>query len=46
MLFLKGASVEMEIAEASRTWTMRIERHISRSSAQGVILRISEVRLA
>ena len=46
MLFLKGASAETEIAEAQRRWTMRVERHISRTSRDGVILRISEVERA
>ena len=42
-LFPKGESVEQEIADASIAWTMRIERHISRTDRSGVILRISEV---
>ncbi len=46
MLFLKGAQVEKEIADAERRWTMRLERHISLTSEGGVILRISEVARA
>ena len=45
LLLLKGASVEAEIAEARRTWTMRIARHISRTGG-GVILQITEVERA
>ena len=46
LLLLKGASVEAEIAEAQRTWTMRIARHISRTCGGGVILQITEVERA
>jgi len=42
-LFPKGESAEKEIAAASASWTMRIERHISTTDRSGVILRISEV---
>jgi len=42
-LFPKGGTVQREIQEASRAWTMRIEQHISRTDPSGVILRISEV---
>ena len=46
MLFLKGASAESEVADAQRGWIMHVERHISRTSESGVILRISEVQRA
>ena len=46
MLLLKGRMVEAEIAEAQRAWTLRVERHISKTSEGGVILRISEVQRA
>jgi 16S rRNA (guanine527-N7)-methyltransferase len=42
-LFPKGENVEGEIHDAAATWTMRIERHISRTDRSGVILRLSEV---
>jgi 16S rRNA (guanine527-N7)-methyltransferase len=46
LLFPKGAAVDAEIAEAENGWTMKIERHTSRTAAGGVILRISEVERA
>ncbi len=42
-LFPKGENAEQEIVEAESAWTMRIERHISRTDRSGVILRLSEV---
>jgi 16S rRNA (guanine527-N7)-methyltransferase len=45
-LFPKGAAVDAEVAEAESEWTMKIERHTSRTSGGGVILRISEVERA
>ncbi len=42
-LFPKGENAEREIIEAETAWTMRIERHISRTDRSGVILRLSEV---
>jgi 16S rRNA (guanine527-N7)-methyltransferase len=42
-LFPKGETAEIEIEAAAAAWTMRIERHISRTDRNGVILRISEV---
>ncbi len=42
-LFPKGENVDLEIAEAKHSWTMRIERHISSTDRRGVILRVSEV---
>jgi 16S rRNA (guanine527-N7)-methyltransferase len=43
-LFPKTRAAESEIAEAERHWSMRIERLPSRTDANGVILRISELR--
>ena len=43
-LFLKGASVEDELAAASAHWTMKIERLASRSDPTGVILKIEGLR--
>ena len=42
-LFLKGGAVESELTAAGREWHMRVERFPSRTSATGVILRISEL---
>jgi 16S rRNA (guanine527-N7)-methyltransferase len=42
-LFPKGENAEQELSEAASAWTMRCERHISRTDRSGVILRISEV---
>jgi 16S rRNA (guanine527-N7)-methyltransferase len=42
-LFLKGENVENELHDAAIAWTMRTERHISRTDRSGVILRLSEV---
>ncbi len=42
-LFPKSEKVDQELNLASATWTMRVERHISRTDRSGVILRISEV---
>ena len=46
MLFLKGASAETEVAGANSLWTMTVERHISRTSQDGVVLRITGVQRA
>jgi 16S rRNA (guanine527-N7)-methyltransferase len=43
-LFPKSLAVEPEIADAERNWSMRIERIPSRTDANGVILRVSELR--
>ena len=42
-LFPKGASVDSELTEASRRWHIRAERIVSRTSPEGVILRIGEL---
>ncbi len=42
-LFPKSENVDQELCAASATWTMHLERHISRTDRSGVILRISEV---
>ena len=42
-LFLKGGAVESELTAANREWHMRVERIPSRTSATGVILRITEL---
>ena len=42
-LFLKGGAVESELTAAGREWHMRVERFPSRTSATGVILRITEL---
>ncbi|WP_419760257.1 16S rRNA (guanine(527)-N(7))-methyltransferase RsmG [Acidisoma sp.] len=43
-LFPKGERAEAEIAEASRTWAMDVERIQSRTSPSGLILRIKNLR--
>jgi len=43
-LFPKSEKADQEINEASATWTMKIEPHISQTDRSGVILRISEVK--
>ena len=40
LLLLKGKNVDQELTEASKRWTMRIERFSSRSSVEGQILRL------
>jgi 16S rRNA (guanine527-N7)-methyltransferase len=45
-LFPKSRGAESEIKDAERHWSMRIERFPSRTDANGMILRISELRLA
>src|ERR1700733_1595743 len=42
-LFLKSRGVEAEIAEAARTWTMRIEQIPSRTNSEGVVVRVSDI---
>ncbi len=42
-LFPKGENAEEELRLAAAAWTMRVERHISRTDRSGVVLRISEV---
>jgi 16S rRNA (guanine527-N7)-methyltransferase len=43
-LFPKTMAAEPEITEAERHWSMRIERFPSQTDANGMILRISELR--
>ena len=43
-LFPKTRAAEPEITEAERHWSMRIERFPSRTDANGVILRIGDLR--
>ena len=43
-LFLKGESAEQELTEARRQWTMKVAAEPSRSSPQGVILRVESLR--
>jgi 16S rRNA (guanine527-N7)-methyltransferase len=42
-LFSKGRDVEAEIADASRSWHMDVERIPSRTDRRGVILRIANL---
>ena len=43
-LFPKTTAVEQEISQAERYWSMRIDRIPSLTNANGVILRVSELR--
>jgi 16S rRNA (guanine527-N7)-methyltransferase len=43
-LFLKGAKVEDELTAAERDWAMTVDREPSRTSADGVVLRIAGLR--
>jgi 16S rRNA (guanine527-N7)-methyltransferase len=43
-LFPKTRAAESEITEAERHWSMRLERLASRTDANGMILRVSELR--
>jgi 16S rRNA (guanine527-N7)-methyltransferase len=43
-LFPKAVTVDAEITESQRHWTMRLQRFPSMTDANGVILRISELR--
>ena len=42
-LFLKGGQVEAELTDASRAWTMRIERFPSLSDPSGCILQLEDI---
>ena len=42
-LFLKGQSVESELTESRKKWTMRTHRITSRSDPAGVILKLSDI---
>jgi 16S rRNA (guanine527-N7)-methyltransferase len=43
-LLLKGAKVEEELAAAEHDWAMAVERVPSRTGADGVVLRIGDLR--
>ncbi len=43
-LFLKGRNAEDELTAAGAEWHMTVSRRPSRSSSDGVILRLSEIR--
>jgi 16S rRNA (guanine527-N7)-methyltransferase len=43
-LLLKGAKAEEELAATARDWTMTVERVPSRSSPDGVVLRLAALR--
>jgi 16S rRNA (guanine527-N7)-methyltransferase len=42
-IFLKGGRVEEELIEASKNWTMAVERFHSLSDPTGIILRIQDI---
>ena len=42
-LFLKGGEVDTELAEAARTWDMRVEKFRSETDPRGAILRIGGI---
>jgi len=42
-LFLKGQSVEAELTESQKKWTMRTQRITSRSDPTGVVLKLSDI---
>lgn len=44
MWLLKGATAEDELTQAAALWNMSIERFDSRSSREGVVLRLSEIK--
>ena len=43
-LFLKGQNVGEELTEAHKSWSMKVERHASRSDPSGTVLQIAELR--
>jgi 16S rRNA (guanine527-N7)-methyltransferase len=43
-LFLKGARAEEELAAAGQDWEMTVDRVPSRTGADGIVLRIGELR--
>lgn len=45
-IFPKGRSAEVELTDAARDWTMRIERFLSRTDPDATILRLSDIRRA
>ena len=44
LLLLKGEDVEAELTEASKSWSMQVERFASRSDPRGVVLRLRGLR--
>ena len=44
ILLLKGKKAQDELTAAAKHWTMRIETHPSRTSPDGVILRLSDIQ--
>ena len=44
ILLLKGKKAQDELTAASKHWTMRVETHPSRTSPDGVILRLSDIQ--
>jgi 16S rRNA (guanine527-N7)-methyltransferase len=45
-LFLKGQNAEAELTEAGKFWRMKTVRHPSRTHEKGVILELSQLRVA
>ena len=45
-LLHKGASVEQELTQATKDWTMHVERHKSETDPRGVVLEIRELARA
>lgn len=45
LLLLKGKSVDQELTEARKRWSMRVERFSSRSSVEGQILRLDALQI-
>jgi 16S rRNA (guanine527-N7)-methyltransferase len=43
-LFLKGAKAEEELREASKSWTMTVDKFQSATDSDGVVLRVSELQ--
>jgi 16S rRNA (guanine527-N7)-methyltransferase len=43
-LFLKGIKVEEELTEIANDWTVKVDRIASKTSPEGVVLRLSELR--
>jgi 16S rRNA (guanine527-N7)-methyltransferase len=41
--FLKGRGIDAELEAAGREWTMRVERWVSRTNPEGVVLRLSGI---
>ena len=43
-LFLKGQNVEVELTQAYKCWSMKVDRHPSQSDPSGTILEVRELR--